>query len=283
MLRFFPGRSVDLRRILLRWWLRIALLILVGGWLWLLDMRSWVLLYGCRCCLILSCFLGLSSHGGFDFLQAHHLPSRRGSQPRCSSWRFLRGSLTLRRNTPEACIHLHIGNIARFLVTLIAASGWLGKRLLGDVLWLLGDIYRGGDLGNRLLTGKAKLLLIDRTRNLSSLSKEIKVLANRCSGFSYRFIASKGIIVEDIIRLVQLIAETIVCVLEVETRVLSLAVVEWQKLFALTHHHHCLLQVLKALQMGLRPVRSQVQRCCDPDRGVESSQSQRKTWRRRVS
>lgn len=67
---------------------------------------------------------------------------------------------------------------------------------------LLREVCRGRDLRNRLLARKAKLFFIDRTRDLRSLSKEIKILANRFLALSYRLITSKGIIVEHIIRLI---------------------------------------------------------------------------------
>jgi hypothetical protein len=57
-----------------------------------------------------------------------------------------------------------------------------------------------------LLTSKASLLLNDYIRDFGSLTKEIKVLANRSSCSTSIIAATEGIIIQSIVRLVQLIA-----------------------------------------------------------------------------
>jgi hypothetical protein len=66
-----------------------------------------------------------------------------------------------------------------------------------------------------LLTTETHLLFADCICNLGSLAKEIKVLAYLLWGFPV--LATKRIIVEDIVRLVELVSKSIVGVFEVQT------------------------------------------------------------------
>jgi len=150
----------------------------------------------------LSWFLDLCPHSSFNFLQTHHLPSSGWSETRCSSRGILHWSgSSLWRNSPKTRIHLHIGNISGFLVSLISASCWLWSNL-GESR---GCRSNGGGSGDWLLPGEPQLLFVDCTRDLCSLTKEIEVLSNWFCACSWAS-TSKGIIVEHIIRLVQLIS-----------------------------------------------------------------------------
>jgi hypothetical protein len=57
------------------------------------------------------------------------------------------------------------------------------------------------------------LLLLNRWRNLRCLASEVEVLANRLLRGRA---AAKGVVVEDVIRFVKLIAESIISVFEVD-------------------------------------------------------------------
>jgi hypothetical protein len=80
-------------------------------------------------------------------------------------------------------------------------------------MWIGRRGWRG--LRNRLLARKAKLLLVDRARDFGSLSKEIKVLANRFLSTSSWLVKPKCIFVENVIRLVQLVTEAVIGIFEI--------------------------------------------------------------------
>jgi hypothetical protein len=61
------------------------------------------------------------------------------------------------------------------------------------------------------------LFLIDGIRDFGSLSEEIKILAYRLFACSCWLATTKCIIIEGIVRLVQLVTKTIICILEIKT------------------------------------------------------------------
>lgn len=118
-------------------------------------------------------------------------------------------------NTPQVGINLHFLNIFGILVSFISSSCRFGNGLL-----LVGRIRRRGSWWG-LRARKSKLFLGDGIGNLCSLAKEIKVLSYRLlsSGTSRGTSPSsaKSIIVQGIVRLVQLVTKTVVGILEVES------------------------------------------------------------------
>ena len=152
--------------------------------------------------------LALRSHRRLNLLQTHHLPPR--SRPRrrpiallslvcadfigCRSW-------LLRRHTPQARIDLEVRNVTRITVLLIACL----DRFRRD-LWRLGGNLSG--LRHRVLSAISKLFFVDSIRDLRSLTEEVKVLADfgsLCCSCSLRCWAPKRLVIERIVRLVQLV------------------------------------------------------------------------------
>lgn len=90
---------------------------------------------------------------------------------------------------------------------------------------MLREVRRGrSNLRNRLLARKSKLFFIDRIRDLCSLSKEIKIFSHRFLVINHGPTSSKSVIVEHIVRLIQLITETIIGILEIKTSRMSVGV-----------------------------------------------------------
>ena len=179
--------TTDLSRILLWMLLGIGLLVLRWGSLdklWLRRLLRWW--------RSLNWFLGLSSHSSFYLLETHHLAISRNC-----SWSLLGRSRSrlFWCDTPQASVYLHVRNILRLFISLISRSRRPRERL--------GESGTGrGNSRDRLLAGEAKLFLVDSIRDLSSLSEEIKVLADWLLGWSCRFIATKSIIIEGIVSLI---------------------------------------------------------------------------------
>jgi hypothetical protein len=155
-----------------------------------------------------STLLALCSHLGLHLLQTHHLPRRGRRRHRAIALLpLVRAGLIgncgrlLRWHTPQAGIDLKIRNVARVAVFFISTSG----RLRRDPWQLWGSL---SGLGHRMLSTISKLLLVDSVRHLCSLTEEVEILADLrslsccCCCPTCRW-ATKGFVVEGIIRLVQ--------------------------------------------------------------------------------
>jgi hypothetical protein len=191
----------------------------------------WRLGLGCRFLLL--------THGSLHLLETHDLPSTGWLR---SSLRLGRRSRLRRRlggtNTPDATVDIEVGHRLGILVFFIPrAGGAIGLlyrlgRMVSSLGWCLAlDVASialaltlgGGRPGGRLLSVEAEMLLLNGTSYFGGLSKEVKVLSNlstaNCTagagaGSTY---SSKGIIVEGIVGVVELVSETIVGVFELES------------------------------------------------------------------
>ena len=201
-------------------------LLLLLGWHalhWFRGLRylRWDRTWRSRSPLGCGTLLALCSHLGLHLLQTHHLPRRGRRRNRAIALLpLVRTGLSdncgrlLRWHTPQACIDLQIRNVARVAVLLISTSGRLGRDP-----WRLWRSLSGS--GHRVLSTVSKLLLVDSIRHLCCLAEEVEVLADFrslsggcCCCPTVRW-ATKSLVIERIVRLVQLITKPVIGLLEI--------------------------------------------------------------------
>jgi hypothetical protein len=145
----------------------------------------------------------LLAHRSLDLFKAHHLSARRSR--RLELGLLLLGGL-LGGQAPDAGICLELGNVLGLGVVFVARTRGLGLLLLLLlVLLVLEALVRR----RRLASIVQGLFFFKGTGDLVGVAKEVKVLA-------YTATATKGIIVEGIASLVELVGQGIVRVVEVE-------------------------------------------------------------------
>jgi hypothetical protein len=141
----------------------------------------------------------LLAHRSLDLFKAHHLSARRSR--RLELGLLVLGGL-LGGQAPDAGICLELGNVLGLGVVFVARTRGLGLLLL---LLVLEALVRR----RRLASIVQGLFFFKGTGDLVGVAKEVKVLA-------YTATATKGIIVEGIASLVELVGQGIVRVVEVE-------------------------------------------------------------------
>jgi hypothetical protein len=144
----------------------------------------------------------LLAHRSLDLFKAHHLSARRSR--RLELGLLLLGGL-LGGQAPDAGICLELGNVLGLGVVFVARTRGLGLLLLLLLLLVLEALVRR----RRLASIVQGLFFFKGTSDLVGVAKEVKVLA-------YTATATKGIIVEGIASLVELVGQGIVRVVEVE-------------------------------------------------------------------
>lgn len=141
-----------------------------------------------------------------------------------------------RSGTPQASVDLQIWHIVGSLICFITSSVW--SRRLPLRAWL----FYGG-----LLTAETHLLLVDRVRDLGSLTKEIKVFPNllRSGGFGGAIVATaKGILIQVVASLFQLVTQPVIGIFEVDPKISTVSEdTDGRFPSLLTHHHHRLQMV----------------------------------------
>ena len=159
----------------------------------------------------------LAAHHGLDLVQAHHLPRAAGLGGAAGVLHRRRvvlglllalGGGLLRLQAPDVGAGLELGDVLGVLVALVAGAGglWLGRRLS---LLLLG---RGP--GEALAGLVEHLLLLHGARDLGCLAGKVKVLADVL--LRGRAIAAERVVVEGVVGVVELAAEALVGLLEVD-------------------------------------------------------------------
>jgi hypothetical protein len=142
----------------------------------------------------------LGTHHGFDLVQAHQL-SGRGSLRSGGRRSALRSVLLLRLQAPDVCARLQLRNIFGVLVALVAAAGLRG---LGDRRLVL--------LGRALAGLEEHLLLLQDVGDLGGLAREVEVLVDGLLDGR----AAESVVVEGIVGVIKVGAETVVRLLEVD-------------------------------------------------------------------
>ena len=127
------------------------------------------------------------------------------------------------RDTPQSRINLELTNRLLTIFFIPRPCGFRRqRRLRGVAIWLLGDgrnlgimlSGRLGHLGHGRLAAENNVLFLNDIGYLGSLAEEVKVLADFASyGASF---TTEGIVVENIVCFVQLIAQAVVGILELE-------------------------------------------------------------------
>ena len=147
----------------------------------------------------------LLTHHGLDLLQAHNLP--RGSRNLLRRLLLPRGRRLFGLQTPDVGTRLQPRDVLGILVAFVASPGGLGS------------------MGNRrlLLDGRASLvddlLLLQGVCNLCSLAGEVEIPPDALLG---RWAAvAEGVVVEGIVSLVELVAQAVVRLLEVNSSLKS--------------------------------------------------------------
>jgi len=152
----------------------------------------------------------LSTHHSLDLVQAHQLPGRGGRFILLALLALLAlGGLLLGLQAPDVCARLQLGDVLRVLVALVARAVGLGR--LGDrwpVLLLLLRLV----LGNTLARLVQHLLLLQDVPHLGRLPRKVKVLVH--GALNGR--PAKGVVVEGIVAVIELVAEAVVRLLEVD-------------------------------------------------------------------
>lgn len=207
-------------------WMPMAGMRLARMLLWLIS-RSRLGINGLlRGYLRLGCRLLLLPHRGLYLLKAHHLAPPRWLSCRLSCW-LRRGSLgcgLCRANTPDAAVNIEVGHRFSFPIFFVSCAGRMIARLyrlaciVGALALVLGLGLTGARPRSRLLSIEAEMLFLDGPGYLGCLSKEVKVLANFSSASRLGGTAatSKGIIVERIVSIVELVPQAIVGIFELE-------------------------------------------------------------------
>ena len=154
----------------------------------------------------LGSLLARGTHLRFNFLEAHHLSGRStaaGARERfCRSLSGSGGSL----GAPCTGLGLNIRDVPRVLVFLIAGALRLARSSRGRFF-----------VSRRVLEVISHLLLTDSIGDLCSVAEKVKVSTNTILSRSSFCTGSEGIVVHVITRLLELVGQAIVCVLEVES------------------------------------------------------------------
>jgi hypothetical protein len=158
----------------------------------------------------------LLAHRSLDLFKAHHLSARRSRRLELRLLVLLLLLLLLGRllggEAPDAGVCLELGNVLGLGVVFVARTRGLGLLLV--LLLLLEALLRR----RRLTSIVQGLFFFKGTGDLVGGAKEVKVLA-------YTATTTKGIIVEGIASLVELVGQGIVGVVEVEAGASS--VMDW--------------------------------------------------------
>ena len=118
--------------------------------------------------------------------------------------RKLLSSRLLGLEAPDIGTRLELGNVLGVLVALVASSSWLG------------GLGREGSLVGRLLASlEQHLLLVQRVGHHGRLAGEVEILAHGLLG---RRAVAEGVIVEVIVGVIELVAETVVRLFEIDAR-----------------------------------------------------------------
>jgi hypothetical protein len=147
----------------------------------------------------------LLAHRSLDLFKAHHLSARRSRRLELGLLvlLLLLGGL-LGGQAPDAGICLELGDVLGLGVVFVARTRGLGLLLLLLLLVLEALVRRRG-----LASIVQGLFFFKGTGDLVGVAEEVKVLA-------YTATATKGIVVEGIASLVELVGQGIVRVVEVE-------------------------------------------------------------------
>jgi hypothetical protein len=156
----------------------------------------------------------LLAHRSLDLFKAHHLSARRSRrlELRLLVLLLLLLGRLLGGEAPDAGVCLELGNVLGLGVVFVARTRGLGLLLV--LLLLLEALLRR----RRLTSIVQGLFFFKGTGDLVGGAKEVKVLA-------YTATTTKGIIVEGIASLVELVGQGIVGVVEVEAGASS--VMDW--------------------------------------------------------
>jgi hypothetical protein len=170
----------------------------------------------------------LLAHRSLDLFKAHHLSARRSRRLELGLLvllLLLLGRL-LGGQAPDAGICLELGNVLGLRVVFVARTRGLGLLLLLLVLLLL--VLEALLRRRRLASVVQGLFFLEGTSDLVSGAKEVKVLA-------YTATTTKGIVVEGIASLVELVGQGIVSVVEVEAGASSVMRLSKRYRVSLTH------------------------------------------------
>lgn len=122
----------------------------------------------------------------------------------------------LLRHAPDARLGLKVGDVTRVVVLLIARPfGLLGRSVRQSSIGA--GLRRRGRRRTGFLKAVADLLLPDYIGDLSSLSEEVEILSNRAGVEA----ATKRVIVERILVIVQLVSQAVVRILKVDAIVIK--------------------------------------------------------------
>lgn len=169
-------------------------------------------------------------------------------------------------DSPDVRLELQSRNVIGVLVALIARPG--RARDIRDIRG-----RRLGSLGARL---EQPLLLVDGVGYLGRLPRKVKVPPD---GLLRRRVSAKSVVVEDIVCLVELVAEAVVGVFEVDAAFVRQLIPSPGRGGLRPTHRHRGLRICRMRRTGLSPVQSQARSKSGPGPGAGSCQSQRMTWR----
>jgi hypothetical protein len=144
----------------------------------------------------------LATHGCFDLVQAHQLPGWSDLWSRSRRRRLsLGGLLLLGLQAPDVCARFQLRNIFGVFVALVTSPGFRG---LGN-RWLV--VLR------RSLAGLVEhLLFLQDVGDLGCLTRKVKVLVDGLLDGR----TPKGVVVEGVVGIIEVVAEAIVRLLEVD-------------------------------------------------------------------
>lgn len=133
----------------------------------------------------------LLAHHSLDFLQAHHLPGRRGDV----LWKLclLGNRRLLGLETPYVGTRFQLRDIIGIVIALVAGPGRLGS--VGDGRLLL--------LGRGMASLIDHLLFLEGIGDLGGLAGEVEIAPNALLG---SWAGAKGVVIEGIVGLVELVA-----------------------------------------------------------------------------
>jgi hypothetical protein len=145
----------------------------------------------------------LGAHHCFDLVQAHQLPG--GGSLRSGRWRLaLRSMLLLGLQPPNVCARFQLGDVFGVFVVLVAAAGLRGLGHRGLVL-----------LGRSLAGLEEHLLLLQHVGDAGGLARKVEVLVDGLLELR----AAEGVVVEGVVGIVEVVAESIVRLLKVDAAV----------------------------------------------------------------
>lgn len=123
-----------------------------------------------------------------------------------------------RTNTPDASVNVQVRKRLRVSVFLISSTD-RSLRRLGFIIHrsILRGFLVGGRVGSRhgLLAIESEMFLIESTRDLGRLTEKVEVFAYR--GSRNRLSTAKGIVIERIVGIVELIAKAIIRIFKFES------------------------------------------------------------------